>query len=118
MAVPLAHGPVRTDMGSMARRLILAASAVALLASAAAAQPAPARGAVVRDPHGEVLGRVETVVTDSTGRPVQVIIRSRTIPGVRSTLRALPAASLRPNGDGLRTPLRKAEFEVLPPVRR
>jgi hypothetical protein len=101
----------------MTHRLLSAALGVVLLTLTAVplfAREAPAPGAVVRDARGEVLGRIETVVTDATGRPVQVLVRSRTTAGMRSELRALPASSLRPTRDGVSTPLRKSEFEVLP----
>jgi len=94
------------------------ATALALTSAVQAPLSTPAPGAVVRDADGAVLGRIETVVTDSAGRPVQVLVRSRTTGGARSELRALPAGSLRPAADGVSTPLRKAEFEVLPPIRR
>lgn len=98
-----------------------ACSVLLLTAAGAAAQDTtrvPAPGAVVRDSRGEVLGRVEAVVKDKAGRPVQVTIRSRTTAGMRSELRALPASSLQPTRDGFSTPLRKAEFEALPSGRR
>ncbi len=98
--------------------LLLAAASGGAGWGAAAQARVPASGDIVRDSRGEVLGRIESVVADSAGRPVQVRVRSRTTAGMRSEVRALPASSLRPSRDGFSTPLRKAEFEVLPPARR
>lgn len=95
---------------------VLLSLAAAAGVSAQDATPAP--GALVRDARGEPLGRVEAVVADADGRPVQVIVRSRGFGRVRSQARALPFGSLRPTGDGFITPLRKSEFELLPPTRR
>lgn len=100
-------------------RTIPALSLAALASAAAAQSAAPAPGALVRDAQGEVLGRIETIVTDAQGRPVQAVVRSRGVPGVvGGQARALPVSSLRPNGDGFTAPLRRAEFQLLPASKR
>lgn len=90
-------------------------------AAGVSAQPigvAPSVGAPVRDASGASLGRIEAVITDANGRPVQVVVRTRGVAGVRSRSRAVPVESLRADGGGFVTPLRRAEFDLLPPVRR
>lgn len=88
-------------------------------ASAISAPPAgaPGIGAPVRGLGGEVFGRVEAIVRDGSGRPVQVVVRSRGIAGVRAQSRAVPVASLRPDGSGWMIPLRRSEFQLLPTMR-
>ena len=114
-------------------RVCAAILALALSGGAAAAQaqaqaqtrppvqtlgPVPGVGAPVRDASGAALGRVEAVIADATGKPVQVVVRTRGMGGVRARSRAVPFDSLRPDGGGFVTPLRRAEFDLLPPVRR
>ncbi len=106
----------------MIRRLLLAAAALAAAAAAAhaLAQPAaaPAVGAPVYDASGAQLGRVETVVADSQGRPQQVLVRTGSgVPG-RSQLKSLPISTLKPRQDGFGVSLRRAEFDALPSVER
>lgn len=96
--------------------ILVSAALVAAVSVGASAAQTP--GATVRDSRGEVLGKIERVVTDSAGRPAQVVVRSRTTGGARSELRALPASTLRPSSDGYATPLRKREFEILPVLKR
>ncbi|MBW3558498.1 MAG: hypothetical protein KY446_04025 [Proteobacteria bacterium] len=95
-------------------------SAVAAQARAPAPaleQRAPGIGAPVRGANGEVLGRIESVTRDSAGQPVQVVVRTRGLTGVRAQSRAVPITSLRPDGSGWVLPLRRAEFNLLPQVR-
>jgi hypothetical protein len=91
--------------------------ALALAFSAGAAQsqpPVPEVGATVRDAAGQVLGRIEAVTLDNTGRPVQVVVRARTVTRMGGDARSIPIASLRPDREGWSTPLRRAEFDLLP----
>ena len=81
------------------------------------ALPAPAIGAPVRDASGDLLGRIEAVVTEG-GRPVQVVVRTRGRTGVGARSRAVPVDSLRPDGSGWALPLRRSEFDLLPPLAR
>ena len=77
----------------------------------------PGIGAPVRGAGGEVLGRVEAIVRDAAGRPAQVVVRTRGLTGGRAQSRAVPLASLRPDGSGWVLPLRRSEFQLLPPAR-
>lgn len=77
----------------------------------------PGIGAPVRGAGGEAFGRVESIVRDATGRPVQVVVRSRGLAGVRAQSRAVPIESLRPDGSGWVLPLRRSEFQLLPAAR-
>jgi uncharacterized protein (UPF0261 family) len=90
--------------------------AAALAAAPAGAQaPEPYVGRTVQDAKGAELGQVAQVIRDAQGRPVQVLVqpRGRLLPvGFKS----LPVASLTPQGEALRAPLLKAEFEAMPIV--
>ncbi len=122
-------GSLRTSPMFRSALLILALSLPTSALAAALAAPArapasglaqggaPGIGAPVRGANGEVLGRIESVTRDSTGRPVQVVVRTRGLTGVRAQSRAVPIASLRPDGSGWVLPLRRAEFNLLPQVR-
>jgi hypothetical protein len=97
------------------RTALLAATIVLPWGGAALAQAAqPAAGAVVRDAAGEVLGRIESVTLDNTGRPVQVVVRTQGLARVRPQSRALPIDVLKPERDGWSVPLKRAEFDLLP----
>jgi len=72
-------------------------------------------GRTVQDAKGAELGQVAQVIRDAQGRPVQVLVqpRGRMLPvGFKS----LPIASLTPQGEALRAPILKAEFEAMPMV--
>ena len=107
-------------------RAVVAVVALSLLGSPIAAQTSarpsidrapPGIGDPVRGASGEVLGRIESITRDSSGRPVQAVVRTRGIAGVRAQSRAVPIASLRPEGSGWVLPLRRSEFNLLPAVR-
>ena len=108
----------------MIRRLLIAGALVAAAAATAQAlaQTRPAApvavGAPVYDAAGAQLGRVEAVVSDSQGRPQQVLVRGGVgVPG-RSQLKSLPISSLRPRQDGFGVGLRRSEFDALPSVEK
>ena len=105
----------------MKRRFLIAiaATALAVWAVRAAAQPRPAVevGAEVRAADGAVLGRVEGVVADGAGQPQQVLVRTRGLGGAAAQLKSLPISSLRPESGGYAVALKKSEFELLPAVK-
>ena len=106
-----------------AAALVLALGLPAVPALAQTGSPAPfgerlpGVGAPVRGAGGEMLGRVESITRDSSGRPVQVVVRTRGLGEVRARSRAVPLASLRPEGTGWVVPLRRSEFNLLPVAR-
>jgi hypothetical protein len=106
----------------MIRRFLIAAMAAALSTAGAAAQAPPADnievGAIVHGSQGEVLGRVESVVTAPDGRPLQVQVRTPGVAGVGERVKTLSVRSLRPRPGGYAVALRKAEFDALPSVDR
>ena len=96
------------------RLSLLAVLAVALSATAALAQIKPVEGQVVRAVDGVVLGQVQRVVTDSTGRPTQVLVQPK---GARTSApHSLSVKSLQEGPDGLKAPISKAEFDAMPVV--
>ena len=97
---------------------VAVAFATAQVAAAQGMQAVPGIGAPVRDAAGDQLGRVESVIKDAGGEPVQVVVRTRGVGGVRAQSRAVPFSSLRPEGGGFVLPLRRAEFDLLPAVKR
>ena len=106
----------------MIRMFLIAAAATVLSTAGGVAQtpPAPAIevGATVHDSQGEVLGRIESVVTDPDGRPRQVQVRTPGLAGVGDRVKTLSVRSLRPRPGGYAVALRKEEFNALPTVDR
>lgn len=102
--------------GTLAAWSLAAALATAPAAVAQPAELVAARyvGRAVKDAKGQDLGHVAQVITDAQGRPVQVLVQPRGRLPVG--LKSLPVASLTLEGDALRTPLLKAEFEAMPTV--
>ena len=102
----------------MGRRAILVCLlAVVVGASSAVAQPNPAVGQVVaapqpgqklKDSQGATVGQIEKIISDSDGRPRQVLVR------VTRVLRVLPVDALTRSGDAYVTVLSRAELESLP----
>jgi hypothetical protein len=99
----------------MKTRLALTALLVALLgATSALAQIKPVEGQTVRAIDGVVLGQVTQVVTDSTGRPTQVLVQPK---GARTASpHSLSVKSLTETPEGLKAPISKAEFDAMPVV--
>jgi hypothetical protein len=108
----------------MIRSFLIAAAMVVLTCApgAAAAQSPPAQaveiGAAVHDSEGQVLGRIESVVSDPDGRPRQVLVRTPGVAGVGEKVKTLPVRALRPRPGGYAVALRKAEFNALPSTDR
>jgi hypothetical protein len=73
-------------------------------------------GQLVEDSQGATLGRIEAVKTAPDGRARQVLVRVGGVRGVGASTKALPAAALRPKGDGHAAVLTRAEVESLPEV--
>jgi PRC-barrel domain len=72
-------------------------------------------GAKVTDARGEAVGEaVETMIECDSGRVNYVVISTGGMGGVGETLRAIPFARLRFEGDGLTTDMTRAEIEALP----
>jgi hypothetical protein len=71
---------------------------------------APPLGAKVQDGRGKPVGKVEKIIADKDGRPVQVLVR------VDRVLRTLPVEALTPRRDGVYVAvLSRAEIVALPP---
>lgn len=99
----------------LTRNAFLAALTVGLLgANTALAQIKPVEGQTVRAVDGAVLGLVTQVVTDSAGRPTQVLVQPK---GARTASpHSLSVKSLTESPEGLKAPITKAEFDAMPVV--
>ena len=88
--------------------------AALLVATTALAQVKPMVGQTVRAVDGAVLGQVTQVVTDSAGRPTQVLVQPK---GARTLApHSLSVKSLTDSPEGLKAPITKAEFDAMPVV--
>jgi hypothetical protein len=81
------------------------------IAGLAQAQPTASQltGAKLKDSKGAVVGQIEKVIVDASGRPRQVVVR------VTRVLHTLPVDALTAAPDGFITPLTRPEIEALPP---
>ncbi len=99
-----------------------------MLAGAAAAQTTPGAldstaqtalgpfpdGMRVLDARGEEIAEVRHRLSGPDGAVRQVLVRTGGVAGVRSSLKALPAAALTPQGDAVVAPLTRLELQTLP----
>ena len=106
--------------GLVLASILVTSAVMAPMALAQTAAPMIAAGQRVVDPEGRLLGSVERIIADGTGKPSQVVIRTVTVRGGSpSALKVLPLAAFMASDKPttpptLVAPLAREEIDLLP----